>query len=186
MLINEKEIKGVFEVQLEPITDRRGFFMRAYDENIFKEYGLHRHWVQESHSLSVERGTIRGFHFQFPPYAETKLIRVVTGEILDIFVDLRKGSSTFGEWGNIHLSGENKKMIYIPRGFAHGFCTLSPECYVIYKVDNYYSPENEGGLIWNDSDLQVEWPVSDPVLSSRDARAQTFKEFVNLYGALEA
>ena len=107
MLIKERKLKGVFEVQPEPKGDTRGFFMRVYDDEIFKRNGLHRNWVQENHSLSVKKGTIRGFHFQFPPSAETKLVRVISGEVFDVYVDLRKGSPTFGNWDSIILSAEN-------------------------------------------------------------------------------
>jgi dTDP-4-dehydrorhamnose 3,5-epimerase len=185
MIVAERNLKGVFEIQLKPIADRRGFFMRVYDDEIFSEYNMNRKWVQENHSLSVEKGIIRGFHFQFPPHAETKLVRVIAGEILDVFIDLRKDSPTFGKWDSIRLSAENKRMIYIPRGLAHGFCTLSENCQVIYKVDNYYSPESEGGIIWNDPDLDIEWPVKDPILSEKDSNAKTFKEFQDKYGALK-
>ena len=134
MLVKERKIGGVFEIQLDPHEDKRGFFMRVYDDTIFKKCGLHRNWVQENHSRSVEDGVIRGMHFQFPPYTETKLIRSISGEIYDVFIDLRKDSPTFRRWDSIKLSAENKKMIYIPRGFAHGFCTLTKNCEVVYKV----------------------------------------------------
>src|SRR5512137_1381391 len=107
MIIKEKKLKGVFEIQLEPKEDHRGFFMRVYDKEIYKKHGIHRDWVQENHSLSVQKGTLRGFHFQLPPAAETKLVRVISGEIYDVFVDLRKGSPTFGQWDSIILSEKN-------------------------------------------------------------------------------
>ena len=146
MIIIERKFKGVFEIQLEAHEDKRGFFMRVYDAQIFEKYKIHKKWVQENHSLSVEKGVIRGMHFQFPPHSETKLVRVTNGKIYDVFIDLRKGSSTFGQWDSIKLSADNKKMIYIPRGFAHGFCTLTKNCEVVYKVDNYYSPGSEDSV----------------------------------------
>ncbi len=184
MIIIERKIKGVFEIQLEPREDKRGFFMRTYDDKIFKEQGIHRNWAQENHSLSVEKGIIRGMHFQFPPYSETKLIRVVRGEIYDVFVDLRKGSQTFLKWDSIKLSAENKKMIYLPRGFAHGFCTLTKNCEVVYKVDNYYSPESEGIIRWNDQDIGIDWPVTEPIISEKDSNAKGIKEFIGRCGGL--
>lgn len=185
MLIKERKIKGVFEVQLEPHEDRRGFFIRVYDDKIFKEHMIHRNWVQENHSLSVEKGVIRGMHFQFPPHMETKLVRVIRGQIYDVFVDLRKDSSTFGQWGSVKLSADNKKMIYIPRGFAHGFCTLTKNCEVIYKVDNYYTPDKEGGIRWNDPDLGIDWPINNPILSEKDSQLKSFTEFIKIYEGLK-
>ena len=186
MIIIERKFKGVFEVQLDPHEDERGFFMRVYDTNIFEKYKIRRNWVQENHSLSVEKGVIRGMHFQLPPHSEAKLIRVVRGEICDVFIDLRKNSPTFGQWDSIVLSADNKKMIYIPRGFAHGFCTLTENCEVVYKVDNYYSPEHEGNIKWNDPDLNIDWLIKNtPTISEKDANAKSFKEFVDKYGGLE-
>ena len=185
MLIEERNFEGVFEIQLEPREDKRGFFMRVYDDTIFKEHRIHRNWVQENHSLSVGRGVIRGMHFQFPPHAETKLVRAIRGKIYDVFVDLRKNSSTFGQWDSIKLSADNKKLIYIPRGFAHGFCTLTKNCEVVYKVDNYYAPGSEGSIRWNDPDLGIDWPVDNPILSEKDSKAKSFREFIETYGGLE-
>jgi len=185
LLIKEREIKGVFEIQLEPHEDKRGFFMRVYDDKIFGEYGIHRNWVQENHSLSIEKGVIRGMHFQFPPHSETKLVRVISGKLYDVFIDLRKGSRTFGKWDSITLSAENKKMIYIPRGFAHGFCTLTKNTEILYQMDNYYAPDNAGIIRWNDPDLGIDWPVNDPILSERDSKAQNFIEFKEEYWGLK-
>ena len=185
MKIIKRELKGVFEITLELQEDKRGFFMRTYDENEFKKYGLHRNWVQENHSRSIKKGIIRGLHFQFPPYAETKLIRCIRGAILDVFVDLRKNSSTFGEWDSIELSEQNKKCILVPRGFAHGFCTLTDESEIVYKVDNYYNPDAEGGIIWSDRDLDIKWAVSNPILSEKDAALKSFSDFVKEHKGIE-
>ena len=185
MLIKESKLKGVFEISLEPHEDNRGFFMRTYDDKVFRDYGLHQNWVQENHSYSRRKGTLRGLHFQYPPDTETKLVRVVSGEVFDVFVDLRKGSATFGEWDSIRLSADNKKMLYIPRGFAHGMCTLSEELVMLYKVDNYYAPGNEGTIKWDDPDIGISWPVDNPILSAKDSEAGSFKEFVQTYGGLE-
>jgi dTDP-4-dehydrorhamnose 3,5-epimerase len=178
MEIKERKLKGVFEISLKPILDSRGFFMRAYDINEMNKYGLSRVWVQENHSRSEQKGIIRGLHFQMPPYTETKLVRCVKGAVLDVFVDLRKDSPTFGQWDSIELSEENKKMIFIPRGFAHGFCTLTEISEVFYKVDNFYAKDYEMGLLWNDKDLNINWPVSQAIVSEKDAKNLSFNDFL--------
>lgn len=183
--MKKRKFKGVFEIQLEAREGRRGFFMRVYDDTIFKRYGIHRNWVQENHSFSKEKGTIRGLHFQFPPHTETKLVRVVSGEIYDVVVDLRKGSPTFGKWDSIILSADNKKILYISRGVIHGLCTLTKNCGVLYKMDNYYAPESEGSIKWDDRDLGIDWPVDNPILSEKDSKAKSFREFVETYGGLK-
>lgn len=175
MEYREFEIKGLFEITLKPHVDERGFFMRIYDNDEFMKHKLHREWVQENHSRSERRGIIRGLHFQAEPFAETKLIRCIRGEIFDVAVDLRKGSETFGKWQGIILSEENRKMFFIPRGFAHGFCTLSDISEVVYKVDNFYSPEHERGLLWNDRDISINWPLKNPILSAKDQNNLTLK-----------
>ena len=186
MLIKEKKIKGVFEIQLEPLEDERGFFMRTYDDRIFKDLGIERKWVNENHSLSRIKGTIRGIHFQYPPDTETKLSRVITGEIFFVVVDIRKDSKTFGEWISVVLSSEKKNMLFIPRGCAPGMCTLTDNCNLIYKVDNYYSPNNEDVIKWNDPDLAIKWPIKEPVvISERDSKGKSFKEFVEKHGGLK-
>lgn len=184
MEFKKRKLEGTVEIQLKPHEDSRGFFMRTFDEKIFREIGIKNNWVQENHSKSMVKNVIRGLHFQLPPFSETKLVRCIRGKILDIFVDLREGSKTFGQWDSIELSEENKKMILIPRGFAHGFCTLSEISEVTYKVDNYYSSEFERGLIWNDTTLEIEWPADFPILSEKDKRNMTFDEFVNDYKAI--
>lgn len=178
MNIKELDIPGVFIIELNPVNDERGFFMRTYDNELFEKYGLHRQWVQENHSCSEKKGIIRGLHFQVEPYAETKLVRCIRGKIFDVAVDIRKDSPTFGKWTGVELSEENKKMLYIPRGFAHGFCTLTEISEVVYKVDNFYSPENERGIIWNDPDIDIDWPIKVPILSDKDRTNMTIKEFL--------
>jgi len=177
MEFSARKLKGVFEISLKPRMDERGFFMRSYDVELFKKEGLNFNWVQENHSRSEKKNIIRGLHFQLPPFAETKLVRCIQGAILDVFVDLRKDSSTFGQWDSIELSAENKKMVLIPRGFAHGFCTLTDISEVVYKVDNYYSKESERGLIWNDPDLKINWPTKNPILSIKDQTNMKFSEY---------
>ncbi len=181
MEIKERKLKGTYEITLKPHLDNRGFFMRTFDDTIFKKNGIERKWVQENHSRSEEKGIIRGLHFQLSPFSETKLVRCIKGAILDVFVDLRKNSETFGQWDSIELSAENKKMIFIPRGFAHGFCTLTEISEVVYKVDNYYSQENERGLLWNDKTVGINWPTDNPILSAKDERNMTLAQFVEEY-----
>ena len=153
--------------------------MRTYDVNLFRKASIDREWVQENHSYSRSKGTLRGLHFQYPPFDEAKLVRCMKGEIYDVFVDLRKGSVSFGKWDSTVLSAENKKMVLIPRGFAHGFVTLTAHCDVVYKVDNYYSPDQEAGLLWDDPDLNIDWPLEGkPKISEKDKLNMTFKEFI--------
>ena len=159
--------------------------MRTYDDKVFRNYGLHQNWVQENHSYSKKKGTLRGLHFQFPPHVETKLVRATGGEIYMAFVDLRKSLSTFGQWDSIILSEDNKKMLYIPKGFALGMCTLTDNVILLYKMDDYYAPESQGVIKWDDPDIGINWPVDNPILAEKDSRAKSFKEFVETYGGLE-
>jgi len=179
------KLRGTYTIELKPIMDSRGFFMRGYDRKIFSEYGLDIDWVQENHSRSEQKGTIRGLHFQLPPFAETKLIRCIRGAVLDVFVDLRLNSPTFSKWDSVVLSEENKKYAFIPRGFAHGFCTLTDISEVLYKVDSIYKPENEVGIIWNDADIGIEWNAVNPVLSEKDKKNISLKEFISKSKGIE-
>ena len=186
MKIKELGLKGVFEIQLEPHKDERGFFARTYDDKIFKEWGIDKKWVQENSSLSKVKGTIRGMHFQHPPYDETKLLRAITGEMFFGVIDLRKGSETFGKWTSLILSAEKMNLLYVPRGCVNGMCTLTENCILAYKVDNYYSKEKEDIIKWNDPNVGIEWPIKEPVvISERDSKGQSFKEFVKKYGGIE-
>jgi len=178
MHVKPLSLPGTYEITVSPITDHRGSFTRMYDGQIFREMGLAWEWVQENHSFSRHKGTVRGLHLQFGAYAETKLIRVSKGAIMDVFVDLREGSPTFGEWDSMLLTEENHKMVYIPRGFAHGFCTLVDNCEVVYKVDNFYSPEHEGGILWRDETLRIHWPIVHPVISEKDQKLPTLEQFI--------
>src|SRR6056297_281991 len=177
MKFRSLKIPGTVEISLTPVGDNRGFFMRTFDLNDFNQHGLNKIWVQENHSRSTQRGIIRGLHFQFAPYSEAKLVRCIRGRILDVFVDLREDSPTFGQWDSLELSEENKSTVFIPRGFAHGFCTLAEESEVLYKVDNFYAPDHEGGILWNDPDLAIHWPTDEPILSEKDKRNMTLKQF---------
>ncbi len=185
MKIVKGNIEGIFVIEFNPHIDERGFFMRVFDEKILSDFGINKNWVQENHSRTIKKGTIRGMHFQLPPFSETKFVRCVKGKIQDAFVDLRKNSNTFGKWGSVIISEENFKCLIIPKGFAHGFCTLTDNCEVLYKVDNFYSPEHERGLIWNDSDIGIKWEVENPILSEKDKNNMTLKEFINKNGSIE-
>lgn len=178
MIIKPCSLQGAYEITLMPKADHRGHFTRTYDEQIFAGLGLVHRWVQENRSFTQKKGTVRGLHLQFGPHAETKLIRVSRGAIFDVFVDVRKDSPTFGRWDSILLTDSNNKMMYIPKGFAHGFCTLTDDCEVIYKVDHVYTPASEGGVVWNDPSLRITWPILKPILSEKDRRLPTLEEFM--------
>lgn len=157
---------------IEPVVhgDNRGFFMESYNQATFNKYGINTVFVQDNHSLSAEVGVLRGLHYQLNPAAQSKLVRVISGEIFDVVVDIRRNSPTFGQWEGFVLSGSNKCQLLIPQGFAHGFCTLVPNCEIIYKVDQYYSPEHDRGIAWNDPALGIDWPTSTPILSEKDGK----------------
>ena len=179
MEIIKLKLEGTFEIRPKMHGDMRGYFAETYREKIFAEHGLQTEWLQENQSLSTKKGTIRGLHYQKPPVAQTKLVKTPVGKILDVFVDIRKNSSTYGEWDSIVLSEELCNAVYVPRGFAHGFCTLTENVIVQYKVDNYYSPEDENGIIWNDKDLNIDWNTENPKLSERDLTLQNFKDLIS-------
>lgn len=170
-------LEGAWRIQAVPIGDSRGYFVRTYAIDAFRERGLQTEWVQENQSKSAAQGTIRGLHFQLPPDTETKLVRVVRGAVLDVLVDLRGGSPTYGHWDAVELTEANFSMVYIPRGFAHGFCTLTPDAVVAYKVDAPYAPKSEGGLPWDDPGIGISWPTDTPVLSDRDRAHQPLSAF---------
>lgn len=176
MEIIKLKLNGTFEIRPKLIGDLRGYFAETYIKKDFAEREMQTDWVQENQSLSTDLHTLRGLHFQAPPFAQTKLVRVIVGKVLDIFVDIRKDSSTFGQWDSVVLSDELCNSVYVPRGFAHGFCTLSENTVVQYKVDNVYSRASEGGIIWNDSDLCIKWNVENPKLSERDLNMPSFAE----------
>lgn len=163
---------------IEPVVhgDHRGFFMESYNEKLMHENGIVHNFIQDNHSLSAEPGVLRGMHYQLNPKAQTKLIRVISGSIYDVIVDIRKDSPTFGQWQGFILSDANKRQLLVPQGFAHGFCTLAANTQVIYKVDEYYSPEHDRGIAWNDPSLNIDWPVSNPVLSDKDTRHPLLKD----------
>ncbi|USK68330.1 dTDP-4-dehydrorhamnose 3,5-epimerase [Peribacillus asahii] len=159
--------------------DQRGFFMETYNSVLFREYGIDINFVQDNHSLSEKAGTLRGLHYQLNPKAQMKLVRVTSGAIFDVVVDIRKGSPTYGQWGGYILTAENKRQLLIPKGFAHGFCTLVDNTEVQYKVDELYSSPHDRGIIWNDPSVGVEWPVNNPLLSEKDKQHPTLENADN-------
>ena len=161
--------------------DARGSFTETYNEKTFAGVGISARFVQDNQSYSARRGTIRGLHFQLPPDAQAKLVRVLHGRVHDIAVDLRVGSPTYGQWDSATLTAEGGEQLFVPRGFAHAFCTLEPDTVVAYKVDAFYAPASDSGLIWNDPALAIDWPVgaSEVVLSDKDVKLGRFADFVS-------
>ncbi|RLB09012.1 MAG: dTDP-4-dehydrorhamnose 3,5-epimerase [Deltaproteobacteria bacterium] len=162
------EIPDLIIIEPYVFQDARGFFMESYKLSEFARHGIDEPFIQDNHSCS-KKGVLRGLHYQNPPRAQGKLVRVIAGEIFDVAVDIRKGSPTYGRWAGVILSSENKKMFYVPSGFAHGFCVLSETAEVLYKSTDEYAPEYEAGIIWDDPEIGINWPVRDPIVSSKDA-----------------
>ncbi|UKJ81803.1 dTDP-4-dehydrorhamnose 3,5-epimerase [Priestia megaterium] len=176
-------IKTKFEdaVLIEPkvFGDHRGFFTESYNKEMFQQNGIDIDFIQDNHSLSQQPGTLRGMHYQLNDKAQTKLVRVTRGAIYDVIVDIRKGSPTYGEWQGFILSADNKRQLLVPKGFAHGFCTIVENTEVQYKVDELYSPEHDRGIAWNDPALNIDWPFNNPVLSDKDTKHPTLAEADN-------
>jgi dTDP-4-dehydrorhamnose 3,5-epimerase len=183
MKVIETEIPDVKVLLPTRHGDHRGFFSEVYNTRLLKEHGLVCEFVQDNHSLSAEKGVVRGLHFQLPPMAQDKLLRVVRGGILDVAVDIRRGSPTFGKHISAVITAENWKQILVPAGFAHGFVTLEPGTEVIYKVTNFYSPAHDRGIRWNDPDLGIDWGIaeSNAILSAKDKLLPTLAEAVDLF-----
>ena len=160
-------------------ADSRGHFVETYNERTLLAAGISAEFVQDNQSYSKSRGTVRGLHFQLPPAAQAKLVRVAQGSVYDVAVDLRAGSPTYGRWEGMTLTAEHGEQLFVPRGFAHGFCTLEPDTVVAYKVDAFYAPASDSGLIWNDPVLAIDWPVGteQAVLSDKDLRHGSFGGF---------
>jgi len=179
--ITTTELQGVLVIEPRIIPDSRGFFMECYVKARFAAMGISCEFVQDNHSLSTARGTIRGMHYQLAPKAQAKLMRVTRGEVLNVVVDIQTGSPTYRQWVGVNLSAENKRQLFIPKGFANGYCTLTDNVEVVYKVDDYYAPELDRNFRWDDPDVDIKWPVTDPILSVRDSRAPLLKEAENNY-----
>lgn len=182
MPFQETDIPGLLVFEPKVFEDSRGYFFESYNENIFRQEGIDIRWVQDNQSSS-EYGVIRGLHYQLPPFAQSKLIRVLKGKILDIAVDIRKGSPTYGKVFTLKLSAKNKKQLFIPAGFAHGFSVLSKEAEVLYKCDRFYNKETEAGIIYNDAELNIDWeiPVKDSIVSEKDKVLPTLAQCNNSF-----
>jgi dTDP-4-dehydrorhamnose 3,5-epimerase len=171
MIFTPLPLNDAFLIDLEKREDERGFFARYYCEKEFATHGLNTKWVQLNNSLSVTKGTARGLHFQYPPHAEVKLVRCLAGSIWDVIVDIRKNSPSFGKWFGIELNAENRTMMYVPKGFAHGFVSLADNSEILYMVSSEYSKESEGTLKWNDPFHGIKWPIEPVVISEKDQNA---------------
>ena len=177
MEIIETKIKDLLVIKPDVFYDERGYFFEGYNKERFAKMGLDMDFVQDNESKSM-KGVLRGLHFQKPPFAQGKLVRVVKGSVMDVAVDLRKDSPTYGQWESVVLTEENKFMYWIPEGFAHGFVCLEDNSVFTYKCTNVYNKASEGSLRWNDPDLNVNWDIEDPILSEKDKISPFFKDFV--------
>lgn len=177
--VTKTNLTDVLIVEPAVFGDHRGFFTESYSEEDFKAAGITANFVQDNHSLSSQAGVLRGLHFQKGAAAQTKLIRVVTGAVLDVIVDIRKGSPTYGKWEGYILSEANHRQLLVPKGFAHGFVTLTDNVNFLYKCDNYYNAEADGGIAFDDPDLAIDWPIDikKAILSEKDQHHPTLKEF---------
>ncbi|VAX37357.1 dTDP-4-dehydrorhamnose 3,5-epimerase [hydrothermal vent metagenome] len=171
-------IPEIILVEPQVFGDERGFFAETYKYSEFVEVGITKPFVQSNHSKS-QKGVLRGLHFQLNPKAQGKFIKVIAGEIFDVAVDIRQGSPTYGQWVGKTLSSENKHMLYIPSGFAHGFCVLSEKTEVLYSCTEEYAPQYERSIIWNDPDINIKWPIENPLVSEKDGNAPSLKEVEN-------
>lgn len=177
MDISQTALGGLLCLRPKVFADARGFFLESYNRDAFREAGITCEFVQDNHAYSKDKGVLRGLHFQAPPSAQSKLVWVTRGAVFDVAVDLRSDSPTYGRWEGFTLSAENFTRLFIPRGFAHGYVTLTPDTEFMYKVDALYDPKSEGGIRWDDPDLAIDWPVEDPMLSDKDRRQPDFASF---------
>lgn len=179
MQAEQTKLDGVWLLTPRRFADSRGFFAQTYTARDLAEFGLTTEFVQDNHSLSKDVGTVRGLHFQKPPHAQAKLVRCGQGALYDVAVDLRRGSPTFGQWVGAELTAENGRQLWIPAGFAHGFVTRLPDTEIVYKCSDYYAPETEGSLAWDDPDIGIDWGIGDlrAHLSEKDAAAPAIKDF---------
>lgn len=174
MQITKTELDGVLIIEPKVHADVRGSFYESYVKRKYIEHGIVDEFIQDNHSIS-NKGVLRGLHFQENP-TQAKLVRVTRGEVFDVAVDIRKESSTFGKWFGVTLSEENHRQLYIPSGFAHGFCVLSDTAEFLYKCSDYYAPSGERAILWNDPDIGIDWPIKNPILSEKDKSAPRFKD----------
>lgn len=180
MKVTKTKFEEVIVIEPKVYGDHRGWFTETYSKSILADHGINLEFVQDNQSFSAAKGTLRGLHYQLNPKAQSKLVRCTRGSIFDVAVDIRKGSRTYGEWYGIELNDENKKQLLVPKGFAHAFITLTDDVEVQYKVDEIYSPEHERGILWNDSEIGIEWPIEvKPVLSAKDEVAPLLKNAEN-------
>ena len=180
MTFIETKLKGAFIIELEKLEDERGFFARSFCEHEFKNQGLNTKYVQSSISFNKKSGTIRGMHFQVAPYSEIKMIRCVRGAILDVIIDIREKSDTFKKWVFVELTQENRKTLYIPDGFAHGFLTLVDDTEVLYQMSEFYKSEASSGIKYNDPLFNIEWPLNqEPIISEKDRKWPNYQELKN-------
>lgn len=181
MEINKLSIEGLITFIPKKFVDNRGYFFESFNQQVFNEaVGRKIIFVQDNESMSSEN-VLRGLHFQIPPYAQGKLVRVAHGSVLDIAVDLRQNSPTYGQWHAEFISAENRKMFWIPEGFAHGFVALENNTQFLYKCTNYYHPYSERTIIWNDNDLNIDWQIKNPLISEKDAQGIKWKDFISPY-----
>lgn len=171
-IFKKQSIPDVLSVETKVFNDNRGFFFEHYKESVFSENGINKQFPQENISFS-KKNVIRGLHFQKKPHEQAKLVSVISGEIYDVAVDVRKNSPTFKKWVSQTLSEKNHNMLYVPEGFAHGFCVTSESAIVVYKTSNEYSPNHEAGILWNDPDLSIPWPTKSPIISEKDQSLPT-------------
>lgn len=176
MQFMETPVEGVWVIELDKLGDDRGFFARAFCCNEFEERGLVTGFVQINNSLTGPKGTLRGMHYQLPPAAETKMVRCIRGGLYDAVLDLREGSPTFGKSYGVELTGENRRMMYVPKGCAHGFLTLTDDVEAFYLVDEFYSPEHERGVRWDDPAFNIEWPIEPALISDKDRGHPDFEQ----------
>jgi dTDP-4-dehydrorhamnose 3,5-epimerase len=172
----ETALPGAFVVEPVVHRDPRGFFVETFNHQVFADSGIDVNFVQDNYSFSKEKGVLRGLHFQYPPHFQTKLVLVIRGSVYDVIVDLRKDSPTFLKWTWVELSSTELNMLFVPKGFAHGFYTLQDNTHVLYKVDSPYAPGADGGIRWDDPDLAIHWPGSSPILSDKDKRLPLLKD----------
>ena len=176
MEISKTILEGLLIIKPDVFRDDRGYFFESFNNEKFSKEGLDVRFMQDNESLSM-KGVIRGLHFQIPPFEQAKLVRVVKGSALDVAVDIRKSSPTYGEWTSVLLTGENKWMFWIPAGFAHGFATLEQDTVFFYKCTKVYNKESERSILWNDPDINIKWGIEKPIISERDKSAKGFREF---------